>query len=206
MSHKKSIIIGFCLLIFCFWPVAGQDLTPNPQEDPIQLGDINADTQIDIIDALCICHYYVGYYACIYRPDKADVDCSGIIDIVDALYIAQYYVNLINQFPCDNIPGPIQNKHFRAEVIGVGIDCGDTFLVEFLCCNQEIAELSDSEGSVSSSENIYYALNLPENAKQAGKIVVIQFRKPEPDEVFPCTMLGPAYTQIMITDAAFHDY
>jgi hypothetical protein len=99
----------------------------------------------------------------------------------------QYYVKLIAGFSCENIPEPNRNKYFKAEVIGVGMDCGDTFLVEFMCCNQEIAKIMDSECCVSSSENIYYALNLPEEAKQEGIIVEIQFRKPEPDEGMLCT-------------------
>ena len=69
-----------------------------------ELGDVNGDGDIDIIDALVTAQYYVGLNPDPFFPEAADVTgCDGNIDIIDALVIAQLYVGLINQFPCENI-------------------------------------------------------------------------------------------------------
>ncbi|MBN2443310.1 MAG: family 43 glycosylhydrolase [Spirochaetales bacterium] len=64
-------------------------------------GDVNNDSNIDIVDALLIAQYYVGLNPHVFNQNAADVNCEGNIDIVDALLIAQYYVGLISSFPCD---------------------------------------------------------------------------------------------------------
>jgi photosystem II stability/assembly factor-like uncharacterized protein len=65
-----------------------------------ELGDVNGDSRIDIVDALLIAQYYVGINPAGFNPANADVNCSGAIDIVDALLVAQYYVGLISSLPC----------------------------------------------------------------------------------------------------------
>jgi hypothetical protein len=60
------------------------------------LGDVDGDGTIDIVDALLVAQYYVGLIS--IDTTNADTDCDGDIDIVDALLIAQYYVGLISQF------------------------------------------------------------------------------------------------------------
>jgi serpin B len=67
-----------------------------------QLGDVNNDGQIDIIDALKVAQYYVGLASDETGMEKADVDGNGSIDIIDALLIAQYYVGLITSFPAED--------------------------------------------------------------------------------------------------------
>ncbi len=62
------------------------------------LGDVNGSGVIDIIDALQVAQYYVGYELPNFIPIVADVNCSGSIDIIDALRIAQYYIGLIGSF------------------------------------------------------------------------------------------------------------
>ncbi|MBN1217157.1 MAG: hypothetical protein JXA99_17185 [Candidatus Lokiarchaeota archaeon] len=59
-----------------------------------QLGDVNHDETIDIIDTLMIAQRYVGLDPQPFYPEEADVDGSGAIDIVDALMVAQAYVGL----------------------------------------------------------------------------------------------------------------
>jgi beta-galactosidase len=66
------------------------------------LGDVNNDSNIDIVDALLIAQYYVGLNPSGFDPSYADVNCSGSIDIVDALLVAQYYVGLVPSFSCGN--------------------------------------------------------------------------------------------------------
>ncbi|MBN2443626.1 MAG: cellulase family glycosylhydrolase [Spirochaetales bacterium] len=61
---------------------------------PSNLGDVNNDGSVDIVDGLLIAQYYVNLYPDNFNPDVADVNCSGTIDIVDSLFIAQYYVGL----------------------------------------------------------------------------------------------------------------
>jgi hypothetical protein len=63
-----------------------------------ELGDVNADGAVDIVDALLVAQYYVGLRDDI-NVDMADVNLDGAIDIVDALLIAQYYVGLIDSLP-----------------------------------------------------------------------------------------------------------
>ena len=62
------------------------------------LGDVNNDNSIDIIDALLIAQYYVGLDPAGFDVSVADVNCDGRVDIVDALLIAQYYVGLVSEF------------------------------------------------------------------------------------------------------------
>ncbi|MBN2533322.1 MAG: hypothetical protein JXB88_10540 [Spirochaetales bacterium] len=62
------------------------------------LGDVNNDGSIDIIDALLIAQYYVNLDPEGFDVSKADVDCNGSVDIIDALLVAQYYVGLVTSF------------------------------------------------------------------------------------------------------------
>jgi len=66
--------------------------------DNPQLGDVNADGAVDIVDALLVAQYYVGLQVDV-NIDVADVNLDGAIDILDALLIAQYYVGIIDTLP-----------------------------------------------------------------------------------------------------------
>ena len=75
--------------------------TASPTAAPtgtLNLGDVNGNGTVDIIDALLAAQYYVGLNPSPFEAAKADVNCNGTIDIVDALLIAQYYVGLVSQF------------------------------------------------------------------------------------------------------------
>ncbi|MBN2535420.1 MAG: right-handed parallel beta-helix repeat-containing protein [Spirochaetales bacterium] len=94
-KELQKIIVCFFL---CFTlPATAQDL-----------GDVNGDWNIDIVDALLTAQYYVGLNPGNFNPGNADVNCDNSIDIVDALLIAQYYVGLIPAMPCSatNPPTP----------------------------------------------------------------------------------------------------
>jgi hypothetical protein len=79
-------------------------LEPLPEYGTPQMGDVNMDSKVDIIDALLIAQVYVALYATPhYNPDYADVNGDDRIDILDALLVAQKYVGLIDEFP-DNTP------------------------------------------------------------------------------------------------------
>ncbi|MBN2444960.1 MAG: hypothetical protein JXJ04_26635 [Spirochaetales bacterium] len=66
----------------------------------LDLGDVNADRNVDIVDALLIAQVYVGLRVPDFYEDAADVNCSGEFDIVDALLIAQFYVGLLPELKC----------------------------------------------------------------------------------------------------------
>jgi hypothetical protein len=66
-----------------------------------ELGDVNSDSRIDIVDALLVAQWYVGMSInSNWDSSLADVNCDGTINIVDSLLIAQYYVYIIDSFPC----------------------------------------------------------------------------------------------------------
>jgi acetylxylan esterase len=72
-----------------------------------ECGDVNANGDIDILDALIIAQYYVGLNPANFDSTVADVNGDSGINIVDALLIAQYYVGLINELPgCSQTPEP----------------------------------------------------------------------------------------------------
>jgi hypothetical protein len=72
--------------------------TPDPTPSPGDLGDVNGDGAIDIVDALLIAQYYVGLDPVTFIPGNADTNCDGTIDILDALLVAQFYVGLLSAF------------------------------------------------------------------------------------------------------------
>jgi len=71
----------------------------NPTPTPItNLGDVNNDGSVTILDALLVAQFYVGLNPTNFDQSKADTNCDSTVSIVDALLIAQYYVGLINSF------------------------------------------------------------------------------------------------------------
>lgn len=77
-------------------PTTGPTQTPTP--GPVNLGDVNNDGTVDIVDALLVAQYYVGLDPANFDISNADTNCNNSVDIVDALLIAQYYVGLISGF------------------------------------------------------------------------------------------------------------
>jgi hypothetical protein len=77
----------------------GQTPVPTNTPTPVQnLGDVNNNGTIDIVDALLVAQYYVGLNPSNFDISRADTNCDGSVNIVDALLIAQYYVGSINRF------------------------------------------------------------------------------------------------------------
>ena len=96
---KKIIVFTTCVLLFCGVNINAQ-----------VTGDVNHDSDINIVDALLTAQYYVGLEPSI-AVDLADVDADEDIDIIDALMIAQYYVGLISVFPASLIIPPIEEEY-----------------------------------------------------------------------------------------------
>jgi len=61
-------------------------------------GDVNNDTNINIVDALMTAQYTIGIQPVNFDADAADVNWDKTITIVDALMIAQYSVGVITEF------------------------------------------------------------------------------------------------------------
>jgi hypothetical protein len=70
------------------------------------LGDVNNDGSVDILDALLVVQEYVGLDPLNFDPGAGDVNCDSGIDILDALLIAQYYVGLVAEFECGSTATP----------------------------------------------------------------------------------------------------
>lgn len=64
-----------------------------------ELGDVNNNGTIDIVDALITTQSYVGLKPPGFNPAVADTSGDGEVTIVDALMIAQYYVGVLSEFP-----------------------------------------------------------------------------------------------------------
>lgn len=88
---------------------------------------------------------------------------------------------------------------FMAEVLGQGMDCGDTYLIRFRMEDQEeVMEILGLENP--GFFPVYYAQNLPDEYKNQGLQVRINFRLPTSDEAMACTAMGPGYGHIWIED------
>lgn len=72
--------------------------TPVPTTPGGNIGDVNSDGSVNIVDALLIAQYYVDLNPSNFNINNADTNCDGSVNIVDALLVAQYYVNLIYSF------------------------------------------------------------------------------------------------------------
>ena len=91
----------FCTGIFLFagsevYKMADQgEETPTPENN---LGDVNNDGIVNIIDALLTVQFYVGLNPDNFQQEQTDVNCDDSVDIIDTLLIAQFYVGLITEF------------------------------------------------------------------------------------------------------------
>ena len=104
MNYTKNIFILLCSITFLLLiPSCPIFCAPVPAGG---LGDVNSDTEVDIVDALLVARYYVGFSVAI-DTGVANVNCDNGIDIVDALLIAQYYVGLLEDLAC-SAPEPTQ--------------------------------------------------------------------------------------------------
>ena len=96
-TMKKAIIV-FLIAAAIFFAltviaVSGDSLDYIP-------GDVNGDEEINMLDALMLCQYYVD--GCKYDPDgygvtinenAGDVDGNGVLNMLDVLALCQYYVD-----------------------------------------------------------------------------------------------------------------
>ncbi|MBN2738344.1 MAG: cellulase family glycosylhydrolase [Spirochaetales bacterium] len=78
-------------------PTPTSEITPMITPEVSELGDVNDDGIVNIVDALLVAKYYVDKTV-VLNEANADVDCNSAINIIDALLIAQFYVKIINNF------------------------------------------------------------------------------------------------------------
>ena len=92
---------------------------------------------------------------------------------------------------CSEKVTEINEDPFNATVLYQGMDCGKAFLIQF---NNNVSGLP-----MNTRDNIFYAINLPEEYKINGKKIKVEFREPFNNEIIVCTAMGPGYPQIYIT-------
>ena len=85
----------------------------------------------------------------------------------------------------------IDTKWYNATVIGKGLDCSNTFLIQF---DEDVMGSSNTI-----SNKTFYAINLPEKCKVPEMKIKVEFRVPNNSETIVCTAMGIGYPQIYIT-------
>jgi hypothetical protein len=113
------------------------------------------------------------------------------------IIIYVFFLGLISFYSCKKENNPTEYP-FKAEVIGINPDCG-IFQIKITEGQDEIEWIvGNSKGT-----NIFIANNLPEELKINGLKILLDLRKPEPEnnELGICTTMGPGYTWVFVTKA-----
>ncbi|ASO05443.1 hypothetical protein [Arenibacter algicola] len=84
----------------------------------------------------------------------------------------------------------------EAEVLGRNTDCG-IYAVKILNGLSQVQSIVGSKVG----DSIYIAKNLPTELETAGLKILLDVRKPQNDELGPCTTLGPAYYWLFVKRA-----
>ena len=79
---------------------------------------------------------------------------------------------------------------YEATVLGKGMDCGDTYLIE----------LKGTEAENEVENDIYYAEDLPQNLKEIDLKIKLNCRLSDDDEFSICTARGFAYPHLIVTE------
>mgnify|MGYP000982531105 CR=1 FL=1 len=91
-------------------------------------------------------------------------------------------------FSCKNNDN--DDESFNATVLMEGIDCNDSFLIQF---NDDVTGLPEND-----FDKTFYEINLPNEYKIENLDINVTFREPTNTELMVCTSLGTAYPQIYI--------
>lgn len=155
MKRKNIFLLSFFIIMGCILlPLGAQTL-----------GDVNSDSNIDILDALLIAQYYVGLNPAQFNPQVADVSCDNTIDIIDALRLAQYYVQII--------PGPFDcstgiTHTLTVEVSGRDVTISSIDLPYIDPPNIAISETAQFVYDTGTSVNLYTISGTPPPVPQEG--------------------------------------
>lgn len=85
---------------------------------------------------------------------------------------------------------------FRVEVVGRGLDCGDTFLIRF--SENDENKVNAYLEHANSYYPVFYAVGLPEEFKEEGLILNVTIRQCETNDIPLCTAMGPGYGIVCI--------
>lgn len=103
-------------------------------------------------------------------------------------YIAVLFLTIV---ACEsNNQNNQANSTFNARVLGKGMDCGNTYLIQF---NSDVQGLPPND-----FDNVFYAINLPQNLQIDNLQINVNFRIPNNNEKIACTTMGISYPQIII--------
>jgi len=93
---------------------------------------------------------------------------------------------------CENDTDFIEiDYQFEATVIGKGLDCGDTYLID----------LKKVMGDSKIANGTYYADKLPPQLKVAGLKIRLNSRKSTNQDLYACTIMGPGYSHGIVIDS-----
>ncbi len=84
---------------------------------------------------------------------------------------------------------------FEAIIMGEGVDCGTTFLIEIQ------NDVSEIEAVTGLQDRIYYADDLATDLKQKDLHIQLEVRNPNVSELYPCTTLGIPYPHVIVLEA-----
>jgi lysophospholipase L1-like esterase len=91
MKNQRIILLSLIFISACIFDTRVR-LVAVPPSQTCDLGDVNGDNDVNIVDGLLIAQYYVGMNPQNFNQAKADINSDAKIDIVDALVVAQVYV------------------------------------------------------------------------------------------------------------------
>ena len=101
------------------------------------------------------------------------------------------FISFFMLLSCSNSDDENSNNVLNnAKVLRVGMDCGNTYLIKFINNSNNIPQ--------NTTQNTFYAINLPEQYKVENLEVNINFRLPNENEIMNCTSEDIAYPQIYI--------
>ena len=63
-------------------------------------GDVNMDTNVDMMDVTAVRNYYFNILPSLPDPWAADVNCDTNVDMMDVTAVRNYYFNIIPQLNC----------------------------------------------------------------------------------------------------------
>jgi hypothetical protein len=93
---------------------------------------------------------------------------------------------------CGTIDKLADNTFYNVTVLGKGMDCGNSFLIKF---EDDINGLPQNNW-----DSIFHEINLPDKYKIVGMKIKVSIRKPNNNELKPCTAMEPAYPLIYIIE------
>jgi lysophospholipase L1-like esterase len=103
---KKGMLISLFSIVSL---IVGITVFAIPPSQTCNLGDVNGDNDVSIVDALLVAQFYVGMNPQNFNQAQADVNSDGQVTIVDGLLIAQIYVGTTTLTCTSRTPAPLPN-------------------------------------------------------------------------------------------------